>query len=586
VATDHDREVRVRDDAIESVVSDAVTGDPELDERAGALSARQGIPYREDGARALITDTVYGPEFAVTIRLDPERPGGRPVPRGLAGVNLEAQFNGFNLVTENGELREPVVDRLRQLHLEGRSLRWPGGGYDQLDYGQCVGDVASRPLQVVFGQAQRCTFGPLEAATLADRLGAELWMQVQPMLVPAAPTADEHVRHGAVPVRTHNSSAPRDGGVVNWEIGNEQYHYPANEYSVDTYIRAARQLIEAMRAEDPSIHLWAPAHVNYANNLFSQQPDWTREVLRALGPDLHGLALHNGYAPIVPHANSAEDVAAAYRAMFSNALWASENLAQVEALIQSTVPEEHRDRLRLAITEANACFGILPFEHNLMNHAQTLASAAYMAGMLAVYARHPRVDHVHLFTGVQFTSQGLIGVTDGSFTAAPDTFSAVGLLLHLWNQWAVGRIVDSVEVASPVFASPDAGWMRRRDDIPYVDALVRREGGELGIMLVNRSLTASARVALEIPGPPPARVVVQGLLGRAPDSNPGLTIPSVVSPVPGAVLERFDQGGPGEVWIRSEQEPAPAQWPALRVPRASIVFVLADLAHVPRDTEN
>jgi hypothetical protein len=101
-------------------------------------------------------------------------------------------------VTDSGELRDTVVQRLEQLHLASKSLRCPGGGYDELDF----------------------AFGPAEAATLAERLGADLWMQVQPMLVTAPPDDQQHVRHGGMPVHQHNSGEPGtiDHQVTNWQI--------------------------------------------------------------------------------------------------------------------------------------------------------------------------------------------------------------------------------------------------------------------------------------------------------------------------------------------------------------------------------
>ena len=553
--------------------------DPEGTGDAGVLVWRRHVPYREGGVPAIITDAVYGAEFSAAVAFDAAQPAARPIPRGIGGINLEVQFNAFNLVTDRGELREGVVERLEQLHLASKSLRWPGGGYDELHYAKCLGDVPTRPMQTFFGgDPQRCVFGPAEAAALADRLGADLWMQVQPMLVTAPPDDGQHVRHGGMPVHEHNSGEPGtiDHRVTNWQIGNEQYHYPAEVYPVEQYVAAARHMISAMKEVDPTIRIWAPVQVNYSNNHFSRQPDWTCEVLRNLGGDLYGLTVHNGYAPVVPQADSAEEVASAYRAMFSNALWASENLETIEELIGEFGPAEP-GRLRLAVTEANAMFGILPFEHNLMNHAQTLGSAAYVATMLAAYARHPLVDYVHLFTGVQFTTQGLIGVTDGTFTTPPDTFSSVGLLLHLWNPWAEGDALTDVDVQSPQFASPAMGWMLARDDIPLVDAFVRRSAGELGIMLVNRSLTQSARVELRVENAAPAGMTARALLGRAPDSNPGLTIPAIVGPVEGAALERFGKGGEGEVWVRVEEVDGLSAWPSIRVPRCGVVFLEARL---------
>lgn len=210
-----------------------------------------------------------------------------------------------------------------------------------------------------------------------------------------------------------------------------------------------------------------------------------------------------------------------------------------------------------------------------LNHSQTLASAAYVASLLATYTQHPQVDYVHLFTGVQFTTQGLIGVTDGTFSTPPETLSSVGLVLHLWNQWARGNVLADVAIESGSFASDSFGWMAARDDNPLLHVLARVDGDELGLMLVNHSLDKSARVVLNIANHTPSHLSAQGLLGRAPDSNPGLTIPGIVSPIDGAVLEHWNLGGPGEVWIRTEEKALPHGWPSIRVPRSSIVFLTA-----------
>ena len=544
-------------------------GDPELDDRAGTLTIDDGIPRREGGDDAILTDTSYGDEFDATITLDPDAIAGEPISHRLGSINMETQFNGFNTVDAAGDLNPDVVDRLQQLHLDGRTIRWPGGGYDELDYGECIGPVDDRGPQSFFdGDPEPCTFGPAEADALAQQLGAELWMQVQPMLVDD-PDGDDPIDHGVVPVANHNSGDPDtiDRPVTHWQLGNEQYHYDPDDYPVSQYIEQAQALADVMVDIDPDILLWAPVQENYSLNFFSAQPQWTPTVLDELGERLHGLTIHNGYAPVAPEADDADAVRDAYKAMFSNALWAEDNLMTIDQLAQ----DAGQNHLRYAITEANASFGILPDQHNLMNHTQTMASAAYMATMLNTYTRHPRVDHVHLFTGVQFTSQGLIGVTDGDFSSTPDTFSATGLLLHLWNQLPDAHVVPGGDVDAPTFNAPEAGWMEARDDIPLVDALPLRHGDDgLELIVINRSLDDSARLHLQLQGRDAIAIDAQALLGRAPDSNPGLTIPDVTNPTDPAVLEAFDDGQPGEVWIRSESTDDPS---SIRLPRSSVTFL-------------
>ncbi len=530
-----------------------------------------GVPVRTGGDPLVLTDTAWDEEYTATVSFDALQAPSHALPPGIGGINMEVQFGGFNVMS-GFQLDPEVAQQLNGLRLEGKTIRWPGGGYDTLDYSGCIGHPQNRPQQNFFGFDQQCTFGPAEASSLAQITGSELWMQVQPMLVvPDVP--DSVWVHGAFPVYNHNSGDPDtlDAPVANWQIGNEQFHLDSGEYSAMDFVNAALLMIPAMRHVDPAIKIWVPLFLNYANNFFSAQSEWNRTIIENLASMVDGFTVHNGYSPVVPNAATPQDVADAYRAMFSNALWARKNLEDLRALILQHAPGE-ADRLQFAITEMNATFGIFPADHNMMNHVQTLASGAYFASMLGMYALQGDVTHVHAFTGVQFTSMGLLGVTDGTFTSKPDTHSTSALVLREWNDWAYGEVLTNVEVTAPVFQSRTLGWMQGHDAIPLLQAFVVKSGEDssIKIMFVNRSLTESARVQLQIAGMEFSDAVIRIVTGLAPDSNPGLTIPEIVSPVLAAEYSRFHSGVVGEIWIRSEAGPFRD---SIRIPPTSVVFM-------------
>lgn len=532
-----------------------------------------GVPVRTGGDNLVLTDKAWDEEYTATVSVDTSQSPSHPVEKGIGGINMEAQFGGFNVMT-GYDLDLDVAQQMRSLNLAGKTVRWPGGGYDTLDYAGCIGDPHARPLQSFFGTDQQCTFGPQEANELAQITESELWMQLQPMLVdPGLP--DTVITHSAFPVYNHNSgeAGTINSPVINWEIGNEQYALSADDYSAMDFVSAAVPMISAMRQEDPSIKIWVPLFLNYSNNFFSTQSDWNRVIIENLAHLVDGFSVHNGYAPIVPSASSADDVADAYKSMFSNALWVEENMQDIRDLVVQYADENAPD-LKFAITEMNAAYGIFPGEHNMMNHVQTLASAAYFASMLGTYAQMDDVTHVHAFTGVQFTTMGLLGVTDGTYTSTPDTHSGPALVLSQWNAWAEGNVLSNIEVTSPTFSSKTLGWMEQINSIPYLFAFVIKstDDSTLKIMLVNRSLTQSARVNLQITGFEPSETIVSVVTGFAADSNPGLTIPDVVNPAQPAEFARFSSGAVGEIWITSEEG---TFMNSIRIPPASVVFLTA-----------
>jgi alpha-N-arabinofuranosidase len=199
--------------------------------------------------------------------------------------------------------RVDLMERL--VRLSPTCIRWPGGWpAEWYRWAEGVGDPDRRPARSFWYSDVR---QKTHRTVLPNRFGTDEFirfcrdLEAEPSLVVSSGYEDDTlpesvVENAAAWVEYCNGppsspwgrlraahGSPESYHVRWWELGNEPWELPAEEYA-GRVIRLA----EAMRAKDPSIQLIAAAGPAY-------DTEWTNAVIRRAGSHVDGLALHRYY---------------------------------------------------------------------------------------------------------------------------------------------------------------------------------------------------------------------------------------------------------------------------------------------------
>jgi alpha-N-arabinofuranosidase len=140
-----------------------------------------------------------------------------------------------------------------------------------------------------------------------------------------------------------------------WEIGNELYVDPRvfdptlTPYTPTTYGNRFLEYAQAMRAVDPTIKLGASMDYNYGRTTYHVFPDWTQTVLSIAGGQIDFVAVHNGFAPVLPY-DADWNVRTVYGSMLGTSSLLDNNLQQLGGLID-TYAGQNAPNISIAATE-------------------------------------------------------------------------------------------------------------------------------------------------------------------------------------------------------------------------------------------
>lgn len=478
----------------------------------------------------------------------------KPVNRGVLGVNVEWTYGGNGLYDgEASTLRGDMVGAVQEL---GASvLRFPGGGVaDYYSWVNGIGPQVIRPAAIhgtdpIYSASH---VGTHEVAELARQSGAELLFQTN--IVSDSPeSAAEWVRYTNAPfnfLRTiYGSPAPFN--VKLWEIGNEPY-LPSEAAGRTTtlssfdYIRRFVRWTDAMKQVDPEIKVGAATGLNFGKYRFVGDDSWNRRILEALGHRIDFLCVHNAYAPLVTEDADLEfdDV---YYAMLAFPVQVERNLRDLNSEIETYAPN-YRDHIKIAVTEWGPLFHFAP-ESPWIQHGRTMGSAVFLASTARTFLLADRMMLANVFKLSDVSVHGLLD-SDGKKNA---TYYAMQLLSkHLQT----GIVSSSTE--SPLFNSKSVGTAEAVENVPYVETLatLSEDGKRLSVMIINRHLSSSAPIEIELNGfraKPDATKHV--LAAPSPDANNGLrTVEGVTYATQkmAAANSMLESGQPDTVVIRSE----------------------------------
>ena len=453
--------------------------------------------------------------------------------RRIYGQNLE--FTGR--IMEGGILAEPgsqspqsgpgiradVRDALRELGVT--HCRWPGGCFaDAYHWRDGIGEERSRqknsmwdrPLfkgaayamgefKATWGTAVNHRFGTGEFLEYCRQIGAE------PSLTASMePDAPDQAAAWVAYVR--EKFGPR--AVPVWAVGNEQWNllehngcsgHPARY--VERYLRWA----EAMRRENPLIHLVASGHDELI------RPEWNRVLLEGIGRKMDYLSYHI-YLPGPSLKHDIPHDEAAYLALAACYLQVEESLHRGAEAMARILGEP----IPIALDEWN----VNPSARSFIAPYISLREAIAAAGI--IHALHRQAGLVKIadqFAAVNSTAPAII--TDRDRLARTPMFH----LLRLYSRRSLAQTAK-VEVASPAFSTRPLGRLPARDHAPFLDASLTVAEGRATLFLINRHPHDPLEVEIAIEGiKPGAAAVLETVAGPSFQSENRIGEPETVRAV-------------------------------------------------------
>jgi alpha-N-arabinofuranosidase len=505
-----------------------------------------GSERKKKGTHANLTQSSCGPASAGTLRLvvNAEHDLHR-LDRRIFGTNLEWFNDAGGLASRDGF---EVLSRLAK-EMGTSVFRFPGGVLsDYYHWQDGIGPIASRPTRKhpTDSGSSRNTFGTPEFFELLDATGAQGLITVNA----GTGTADEAASWVAYCNDPKNSQRLADGlsskcRVDLWEVGNELY-FPENAgepkvgVEPSTYAERFERFALAMKRVDPRISI---AAIGLAQDppLFPSSPyaEWNDLVLSRASRLIDMLAVHNAYFPLL-NGRSQVSVEEVYSALLAAPDAVEDSL---RSLGQHLARYERGPRtpIGIAVTEWGALFSLPDIDPYWTNHNKTLGSALYLARMLQVFMRLPRVSVANHFKLVDRSFMGVInyeGHPKVPYTAFRMMAMTAGSHL-LETKW---------EGAIPEYDSPQVGIIAARHGVQKVTVAASRsgDGKQVYVSLINRSLHDAMPLDVCVSGVRVAdTLVVNQLTASEPTAHNGRDWPPELPYTPSS--EPYSTVGPAGV---------------------------------------
>lgn len=364
-------------------------------------------------------------------------------------------------------------------------IRWPGGwaaewyrwtdGVDDLDRRPARSFYYSDVRRKAHGMTLPNRFGTDEFIRFCRDLGAEPFLVVScgyeedALAEWVAKDAAAWVEYCNAPPNSHFGSLrsahgfPEPHNVRWWELGNEPWELPAEEYASRVI-----QLAQAMRAKDPCIRLIAAAGPAY-------DTEWTNAVIRRAGSYVDGLALHHYYT-------------GDYRNGMAEPLNYLDYIEEIGRRWRALVPDRPP---RFFINEWNS--------NTTWFDAMKLKEAVYAACLLNALERRGDLiegaapcDWIRdwEFRRRPASEQSLIWYRQGKILLTP-----MGLVVELYRRF-LGTEAIRVEVSAETFDT------EIRQSVPCLDVAASRDrtGQLLYVKAVNRNQEKATATRLHLRG--------------------------------------------------------------------------------------
>jgi alpha-L-arabinofuranosidase len=426
----------------------------------------------------------------VRIVVDSSRVTG-PVNRLVFGQNVEWEHMNHPAVWDGEKLSTDLITNFKSLG--ATSLRFPGGGHGDLyHWRRGVGPREQRqPIMNGFKREEEFPlFGTDELIELSQAIGAEPWMQTNPI----GASAEDMVEWAQY-------CADAGKPIQHWELGNEVYLADPDkddgfrEVAIGPreYVRRAKEHLKALRTASPDAEIGVVGGIwTYVNYSWPPNSDgWNEYLLENMAAEADFLAIHTVYGPIVAAPDfwadpSDEDMADVIRSAAAGGLFARNSLDINLDLVDSFAPDKH---VKLAVTEWLPWFGVVP---DAADVSGTMGAGLYTAGVLNVMLREPRVMAAHYMAGCSPSYGGAV------VPGEQGTTSSVNHAILSLYAGKIGReVVESKVEESPTYSVRAMGVFPEFENVPMVDALATRSGSSVTLFLVNRDLDNAVDVQIE-----------------------------------------------------------------------------------------
>ena len=267
------------------------------------------------------------------------------------------------------------------------------------------------------------------------------------------------------------------------------------------YARRATAFIHAMKRADSGIQVGIPLRSDTVGGVqATPYKGWNETVLKEVAAPFDFVSLHSSYYPVTFEKKETKEEM--YLATMAGTLTMEEDFEATRAQLRRLLPGR---TVKLAMTEYNALYSLDILRYGLLSlltsrtdrYIESLAGALYVADALRVFAETP---DVLLATFWSLTGNWYFGAIDHDGKPRPAFY-----VLQAYGDALRGSILPT-EVDGPTFASPKVGFSAARSRVPQVTALATSEEGTVRILVLNKSLDAPVRLAVE----------VRGLDGRRP----------------------------------------------------------------------
>jgi alpha-L-arabinofuranosidase len=431
----------------------------------------------------------------------------RAIPKELFGTNIEWVRNGNGVWNPETKAPQPQMARMAR-DLGVTVVRYPGGGFaDYYHWQQGVGNTRPTVKDVLDSGSSPIWFGTNELMTFCRSVGAVPMLSVNVVTGNAAEAAD----WVAYCNRSDHAQRAQDGsaapyGVKYWEIGNEQYIKSASTVGInapmdaylptDAYLQKFKSYAAAMKQVDPTIRVGAIGGLNFGRYALMHDNTWTRAVLQQAGSQIDFLAVHNSYAPLVVVEPQPPSFTDTYQAMLAFPSEVEQNLHDLDQQIRTYAPAD-AERIAIAVTEWGPLFAFLP-DNPWVDHCKTLGSALYVASMMQVFLRAPRLQIATFF---KLTDDSFAGWLTANGEPKPSYYALQMFSRHFGEQ------LVSASINGPTFHSKAVGMVAAAADVPYLDivASLSSDGSKLYVIAVNRSMDGAVKTRLQFRGFRPAQ---------------------------------------------------------------------------------
>ncbi len=382
---------------------------------------------------------------------------------------------GHETADEDG-FRRDVLELVKEIGVP--AVRYPGGNFvSAYNWEDGVGPAAERPrrLELAWQSVEPNEVGTNEFMKWAGKAGAEVIMAVNlgTRGVDAARNLVEYCNHDSGSYysdlrRSHGVKEPHR--IRTWCLGNEMDGpWQMGHKTAEEYGRLACEAANAMRAVDPDIELVACGSSNHVIKTFGS---WELAVLEECYDQVDYISLHTYYK------NRAKDTAN----FLAKTLDMDRQISDVIALCDAAgAVKRSKKKINLSFDEWNVWYhsdsrkkGNWQAAPPILEDIYNVEDALAVGSMLITLLRH--ADRVKIACLAQLVNViGAIMTETGGSAWRQTIFYPY---MHA-SRYGRGRVLDA-KITSEKYDC------REYTDVPYLDAVVTEQEGELTVFALNR----------------------------------------------------------------------------------------------------